>query len=289
LTLHMLNIASGWRVELHAKYGAGAWDTICRGIVAMHVSGATVNADFMAGFDRSAVETYFGLEAMVEVPVMPAVYEYKPGPLAPLVDTLVSLMTGAGAALKARGHASWYAFLETELPKRGRPTAASFVALLVDVIPGFRDVCRVGSVDVFICKKAQLAAAYLHHKFAASVPSLFDFPDMARLTMMADNVLPAVLRALGIIVASAPLAASIDGGVALPRGDAETQLRAAAVVAGELIVARCHELAAAEPGKYPPFFGSLIEAQLNEWLWNHGKVPDMRKLPRHACKDTCFY
>lgn len=290
VTLHLLNIASGWRVELHAKKGQGAWDTICHGIIAMHIMGNELTADFMSRFDRTAVETYFGLEATVEVPVMPAVYEYKPGPLCPLVDMIVKVMIEAGNALRNRGHASWYDMLMAHAAPEGRrPTAAAFVRLLVEAIPGFRDVSRVGALDVYICKKAQLAAAYLSHKFAATLPAVFDFSDLAQLTVMADNVLPAVLRALGILVPSESVAAMIDGGVPIPRGEVEAHLRAASVVAGELIVKRCHAVYVGEPDKYPAFFSTFNEAALDEFLWTHGKHPDMRKLPRHATKDTPFY
>jgi hypothetical protein len=88
-------------------------------------------------------------------------------------------------------------------------------------------------LEVYILKKAQLCAAYLHRRFASRLPEVFAFPDVPRLTVMSDNVLPAVLRAVGVLVYAPALAAHIDAGKPLPAGDQEVDIRAAAVVAGE--------------------------------------------------------
>lgn len=201
--------------------------------------------------------------------------------------------------------------------------------MLVAVLPPFRDIGRVGSVaEVYVVKKAQLCAAHFAKRFGTRAPTLFGFPDVAALTVMADNVLPAVLRAMGALVLVPVLASQVDGKVALPAGDVERQLRAATVVAGERIVtavrgAATAELAAREArsaeavatageaaaddsvAPAPPTtpaqaasrlsdaaltaMAALTEADVDEHLWLLGKRAGYRSLERHATKDTYLY
>ena len=97
------------------------------------------------------------------------------------------------------------------------------------------------------------------------------------LTVFADNVIPAVLRAEGVLVLSPALAAKVDAGEGVSPEEGAL-LRAGAVVAGAAI---CEAAAARGDG--------LSEARLDALLWKVGKAPKYRALPRHAEKDTVFY
>jgi hypothetical protein len=130
-------------------------------------------------------------------------------------------------------------------------------------------------VEVWLLKKAQLLAKELGRKFGEALPGLFGWapPAAASLTAFADNVLPCVLVAEGVLVVGEALAARIAAGEAVSRDEA-TALRAGAVVA-------CEALAAAS--------GSTTAEALDHVLWHAGKLEAYRKLPRHVDTATCFY
>ena len=103
--------------------------------------------------------------------------------------------------------------------------------------------------DIGFYKRAQIAA---HDLFLAGVA---DYPDIDRLTIFADNMVPHVLRHFGVLTYTDELAARVDGGVELVQGGAEeAEIRACAVHACEGLAAR---------------FG-VAAATLDNWLWNHG-------------------
>ena len=128
---------------------------------------------------------------------------------------------------------------------------------------------------MWLLKKAQLLAKELGRKFGASAPQLFGWAEASgppALTAFADNVLPCVLQAEGLLVLAPGLAARIARGESVSAGEAAA-LRAGAVVA-------CEALAAAS--------GATPEA-LDNVLWHAGKLEKYRKLPRHVDTDTLYY
>lgn len=115
-------------------------------------------------------------------------------------------------------------------------------------------------------------------------PSLpFNFSDMDSLTVFSDNVLPAVLRAKGVLRYSPSLAALIDSDKPVSDREQEASIRAAAVVACERIVEQFNAHHAAS-GDAPRLNAVLLDYH----LWQLGKEPDMRKLARHATH-SAFY
>jgi Queuosine salvage protein len=103
--------------------------------------------------------------------------------------------------------------------------------------------------DAGFYKRAQIAAYDLY------LAGVADYPDVHRLTIFADNLVPHVLRHFGVLRYSEELAARIDAGVELAQGSAEeVEIRGCAVHAGEALAAR---------------FG-VPAATLDNWLWNTG-------------------
>jgi hypothetical protein len=103
--------------------------------------------------------------------------------------------------------------------------------------------------DAGFYKRAQIAAHDLH------LAGVARYPDVARLTIFADNLVPHVLRHCGVLVYDDALARLVDEGVRLRQGGAhETEIRACAVHACEAL-ARAHGV--------PP-------ATLDNRLWNLG-------------------
>jgi hypothetical protein len=116
------------------------------------------------------------------------------------------------------------------------------------------------------------------YKRAQIVPSDFQlagicsFPDIDRLTIFADNLVPHVLRVDGVLVYEPELAARIDGGELLPPGEEETEIRACAVHACELIARELR----------------VAPRVLDTWLWNRGQEPRYKAVPRHRTR-TVYY
>jgi hypothetical protein len=115
-------------------------------------------------------------------------------------------------------------------------------------------------------KRAQITA----HDLA--IAGLADFPDLDRLTIFADNLVPHVLRCDGVLRYSDELAAHIDAGELLPLGGPETEIRGLAVHAVE-------QLAAAT---------GVPARKLDVWLWHRGQDPAIKARPRHRTR-CVFY
>ena len=115
-------------------------------------------------------------------------------------------------------------------------------------------------------KRAQIVA----NDFALA--GLASFDDIDRLTIFADNLVPHVLRVDGVLRYAPALAEKIDREELLPPGEQETEIRACAVHACELIAARLG---------VPP-------RVLDTWLWNRGQGPRYKARPRHRTRTTAY-
>jgi hypothetical protein len=152
---------------------------------------------------------------------------------------------------------------------------------------------------VYLLKKAQLICGDLYSRFHddAALKTTFGFGDIGALTVFADNVLPAVLRAKGVLKYAEPLARIVDAGEKLKNREQEAAIRAAAVEACERIVHEYNskhaatakeneeKAAAATPAAdaaTTPTPGPLTAMALDYHLWLLGKTPEFRSLPRHA-------
>jgi hypothetical protein len=154
-------------------------------------------------------------------------------------------------------------------------SAERLVGLLA-AIPSFADIACWRGRRVPFYKRAQLAAADLHIAFGGAGAG--NFADVDALTICADNLVPHVLRWDGVLHYAEALAARIDGGELLAAGsEEEVEIRAAAVHAGELLVAELHRS------------GRPVNAlQLDNALWYRGQQPFYRLRPRHRTR-TIFY
>jgi hypothetical protein len=104
--------------------------------------------------------------------------------------------------------------------------------------------------DTGFYKRAQITANDLQ------LAGVADFPDIDRLTIFADNLVPHVLRVDGVLSYTDDLARRIDAGIEIPAGSREEQeLRACAVHACEHYAQRAG---------VPP-------RTLDNWLWNRGQ------------------
>jgi putative queuosine salvage protein len=146
----------------------------------------------------------------------------------------------------------------TPLSVVSRASAEELAAELADGMEFF--------ADRGFYKRAQIVASDM------TLAGVASYPDIDRLTIFADNLVPHVLRVDGVLVYDPALAAHIDSGELLPPGDEEREIRACALHACELI--------AAELGVPPRV--------LDLWLWNRGQQPRYKAIPRHRTR-TVYY
>jgi hypothetical protein len=119
--------------------------------------------------------------------------------------------------------------------------------------------------DAGFFKRAQIVPSDL------ALAGVASFGDLDRLTIMADNLIPHVLRCDGVLVYDDDLAALVDGGALLPLGGPEREIRACAVHACELLSRRL----------------GIPERVLDTWLWNRGQDPAIKAHARHRTR--CVY
>lgn len=271
VVLGLVQLGSGFRRPLHALLGRGASDTMTYGTVAMQNALGDLTAAALAGLALADVRTWFQLPPECSSSSSSSDDDADREALATLGSMLHGVLTGAGRGLQAHGHASFAALVAQ------CDTAAALTTALCRVVPGFADRAEYRGACVWLAKKAQLAVTDVHARLVAH--GRRGYADIDALTVFVDNVLPAVLRATGVLVLSPALAHDIDAGVLLAAGSTrETELRACAVDASERIVAAARAA------------GLAVSPRELDWLlWTVGKRPDLRRVPRHACRDTVYY
>ena len=113
----------------------------------------------------------------------------------------------------------------------------------METFPAFKDVANFKGKDIYIIKKAQLLTADLYRQIRHHFPERFHFKDISELTVMSDNVIPAVLRKFDVLkIKSEELKHILDSSSILPSGQMEVELRVIAVFACELIVKQYNEM-----------------------------------------------
>ncbi|TMW67174.1 hypothetical protein Poli38472_012290 [Pythium oligandrum] len=277
LTLYsLLNFGSGFRKDLHKYCDRGAAETILFGLLGMYIDVPRLDAEFMAKISIDVLANYFSLPLDRDEELSTGIYISKPGPLRPFAEMLHNVFTECGQKLQEKNLEDFGAFVLANLHADGSDcsSAAFLVTQLVEAFPAFDDHQVSRGNECFILKRAQLTVGELYRRFHETHPEL-DFEDIRELTAFSDNVLPCVLRALGILEYSSDLSMIVDSGEELQAGDWECDLRAAAIVACEQIVAESK--------------GRVTTIELDYYLWRVGKDPRFRGLERHATRNTFFY
>ncbi|MCG8588388.1 MAG: queuosine salvage family protein [Proteobacteria bacterium] len=143
-------------------------------------------------------------------------------------------------------------------------------------MPLYRDEERYDGLRVPFYKRAQITAADLAEAFDSEGWGAFE--DLTELTLFADNLVPHVLRRLGVLEYAPELAAHVDSGRLLPLGTPEEiEIRAVALHAVERLVR-----AVSERGR------QTTAARIDSTLWNRGQSPELKATPRHRTRCT-FY
>jgi hypothetical protein len=189
-----------------------------------------------------------------------AVFGQDPGH--PLMALFATALAELGAHAETAHGGSFLA-----LARSGDGSAVALAERLA-ALPAWDDVSTYDGAPVPLFKRAQLTAADLHRHGIAPAG------DLGALTLMADNLVPHVLRLDGVLAFEPALVARIDREELLEHGSPEeVEIRACAVHATELLVAA---------------HGATTAAAVDDLLWRRGAAPRYKAHPRHRARTTAY-
>jgi hypothetical protein len=245
LTLDAINFGSGWFPTLRKRGGRSGYFTVATGVRERFTTAGPWGADELAEIDPRDVAAALGQDPRHE-----------------LMDLYAASLNDLGRHIRDEFDGGFADAVEAAGPS---------AAALVERLAGwqcFADSSTYDGFEVPFLKRAQIAAADL-----ASMDAYW-FPDLSRLTMFADNLVPHVLRLDGILRFDPSLLGRIERGQLIEHGSrAEVEIRACAVHAVELIVAE-------RPG--------TLASDVDRLLWNRGQEPLYKASPRHRCRCTAY-
>jgi hypothetical protein len=234
LTLDAINFGSGWFPTLRKRDGRSGYHTIALGLRERFETHGAWSAAELRAITAAEIAATLGQDPHHE------------------------LMALFAAALNDLG---------THLPFAVGDSAVA----LVEELAGwacFADASPYGGREIPFFKRAQIAAADLHHAGVAR------FGDLHRLTLFADNLVPHVLRLDGVLDFEPKLAARIEAGEPIAHDSPEeVEMRAGAVHAAELI---CRE----RP--------DLTAQQTDDILWTKGGGARYKAVPRPRARCTAY-
>lgn len=155
-------------------------------------------------------------------------------------------------------------------------SAAQAVGALL-AMPFFRDVATYRSHEVAFLKRAQILVHDL--KIAEPAHPLLAFADFGAMTIFADNIVPFVLRADGVLRYDVALDRRIQEGELIASGSpAEVEMRACAVHAAELVRA-----AMGRAGR------AIMAREIDQALWARGQEIRGQVATRPHLTRSTFY
>jgi Potential Queuosine, Q, salvage protein family len=233
LTLDAINFGSGWFPTLRKRPGSSGYYTVAWALADRFRSAGPWTSAELRALDTAAVADVLGQDRGHE-----------------LMSRYAQALRDLGDFLAGRG--------ALDLVEDGGGSAERLAASLAAGMPFFD--------DRGFYKRAQIVPNDL------ALAGVAEFHDLDRLTIFADNLVPHVLRVDGVLRYHSQLAERIDRGELLPPGEQESEIRACAVHACELIAARM----------------GVPARVLDTWLWNRGQEPRYKARPRHRTR-TVFY
>jgi hypothetical protein len=237
------------------NFGSGWWPTVRKrpGLSGYGTMAAGVEKRFAEDGPWTAAEL-----AAVDAASIAAVLGQKPQH--PLMSQFAAALRDVGEHLLAEHGGRYLGVVESA---RSIPALAGLLAGW----DSFADASEYEGRRIPFFKRAQLAAADLRRAGVA------DLPGVERLTAFADNLVPHVLRVDGVLQPDPQLTARIEAEELLDHGSPEeVELRACAVHAIELLAAA----------------SGLTPAEIDSALWNRGRDPRYKSLPRPRSRNTAY-
>lgn len=246
ICLNAINFGSGWWPTIRKRPGHSGYFTIAAGITERFREAGAWSPPELTRIHAADIAEVLGQD-----------------PEHPLMPQFAASLRDVGAHLLADHDGRFEVAVDF---------AAGSALALTDLLAGwdaFADVSTYEGRPVPFFKRAQLAAADVDRAGVAS------FPDRARLTAFADNLVPHVLRVDGILLLDQDLKDAIEAEELLVHGSPEeVELRACAVHAVELLTTVTG--------------GRLSPPQIDAALWNRGRDPRYKAIPRPRCRNTAY-
>ena len=241
LTLDAINFGSGWFPTLRKRGGRSGYFTIAAGVQ----EHGPWSASELEGLRAADIATVLGQDPDHE---------------------LMALFAASLNDLGRRSASEFGGRFATVVD-----AADGSAAALVQTLSRwacFSDISTYEGLELPFLKRAQIAAADLHRA------GLLSAPDLGRLTMFADNLVPHVLRLDGVLTFASQLVKHIEQEQLIEHGSREeVEIRACSVHAVELIVAQ-------RPGS--------CASEIDQLLWNRGQGQTYKSRPRHRTRCTAY-
>jgi hypothetical protein len=252
ITLNAINFGSGWFPHLRKRDGLSGYLTIASAL--------------REHFEREGPWSAGDLERVRPEDCARLFGQVLDEPVGELMVLFAQAWNDLGAFL-AREHRGRFAGPVEE----ARGSAERLVRSLARM-PLYRDVARYEGFEVPFYKRAQITCSDLAE--ALRERGLGRFEDLDELTLFADNLVPHVLRCLGVLVYSPDLAKRIDAEELIPSGSAEeVEIRATALHAVERLAGSCARRGwQAKPRR------------LDHLLWSRGQSARVKARPRHRTR-----
>ncbi len=256
VTVNAVNFGSGWFPHLRKRGGKSGYLTLASALREHFEQKGPFSPGALARITPEECATLFGQK--MEAPV----------------DELMGLFARSwndlGRLLQTTYQGSF-----TALVREAGGSAEALVGILAQM-PLYRDVARYGAFEVPFYKRAQITAADLHASLGDR--GLGRFHDLRSLTLFADNLVPHVLRMLGVLLFEPGLVLRIDAEELIESGsEEEVEIRAVALHAVERLAASCARRGF-DPGVH----------RLDGLLWSRGQSPAIKARPRHRTRCTYY-
>jgi hypothetical protein len=253
LTLAAVNFGSGWHPVLRKAPGLSGARTVAAALTTWWMNRAGATPAELRQFGPADVANILRQDAT--------------GEAGELMVLFARGLREVGDWVLRNHEGSWSAVVEA-----ADGSAARLAGLLVQLPQWDDHALHPAAGEVWLAKRAQLAAADL------ALSGVAQFPDIGDLTVMADNLVPHVLRLDGVLHVDPRLAGRIEAGELLSPGEpAEIELRSVAVHAGQLLIDRLHD--AGRP---------MTAADLDRRLWWRGRLAQYKARPRHRARTTWY-
>jgi len=245
LTLDAINFGSGWFPTLRKRDGRSGYWTVALGLRDRFSAGGAWSAAELRTIDARTVAATLRQDPQHE-----------------LMGLFAASLNDLGAHVATEHDGSFLAVAQA-----ARGSAVALAELLAEW-DCFTDSSPYAGRTIPFCKRAQIAAADLHHSGAA------EFHDLDQLTLFADNLVPHVLRLDGILRLDPQLTARVEAEQLIEHDSPEeVELRACAVHAVELIVR-----------ERPDFTAQ----QVDQLLWTKGGSAHYKAVPRPRARCTAY-
>ncbi len=244
LTLDSINFGSGWFPTLRKRDGSSGYHTIARGMREHFATAGRWSAEQLSQITAGELATPLRQDSDHEL------FPLFARSLRDLGNHVQREYEGQFSAVLAAAAGS-----AVELAER----LGSWEC--------FRDSAQYEELSLPFLKRAQIAAADLSR-------AGFQFGDLERLTMFADNLVPHVLRLDGVLRFDSELAQRIEREELIMHGSQEeVEIRACGLHAVELIVAARPQTRAMD---------------IDQLLWTRGQSARYKAVPRHRSRCTAY-